>query len=84
MNENSLKEIVRKYYLDYLNREPDSAGLEHYVYLMKTKQIDEKILQNIFVNSPEYKINQLTLRYKQIPKIKIEKKWQNLLCKFVQ
>ena len=45
MNENSLKEIVRKYYLDYLNREPDSAGLEHYVYLMKTKQIDEKILQ---------------------------------------
>ncbi len=73
MNENSLKEIVRKYYLDYLNREPDSAGLEHYVYLMKTKQIDEKILQNMFVNSPEYKINQLTFSYKQIPKIKIEK-----------
>ena len=73
MNENSLKEIVRKCYLKYLNREPDSAGLEHYVYLMKTKQIDEKILQNMFVNSPEYKINQLTFSYKQIPKIKIEK-----------
>ncbi|SVC65849.1 uncharacterized protein METZ01_LOCUS318703, partial [marine metagenome] len=25
MNENSLKEIVRKYYLDYLNREPEKS-----------------------------------------------------------
>ena len=60
MNENSLKETVRRCYLKYLNREPDQTGFEHFVTLMKSGQIDEKILQNMFVNSPEYKINQLT------------------------
>ena len=55
MNENSLKEIVRKCYLKYLNREPDSAGLEHFVTLMKTKQIDEKQLIEHIKNSTEYK-----------------------------
>jgi FkbM family methyltransferase len=73
MNENTIKEIVRKCYLQYLNREPDDAGLKHYVNLMKTNQIDEKALIDTFKDSPEYKINQLTLHYKQIPKIKIEK-----------
>ena len=55
MDENSLKEIVRKCYLKYLNREPDSAGLEHFVTLMKTKQIDEKQLIEHVKNSTEYK-----------------------------
>ena len=55
MDENSLKEIVRKCYLKYLNREPDSAGLEHFVTLMKTKQIDEKQLIEHIKNSTEYK-----------------------------
>ena len=73
MNEITIKETVRRCYLKYLNREPDQTGFEHFVTLMKSGQIDEKILQNMFVNSPEYKINQLTFSYKQIPKIKIEK-----------
>ena len=55
MDENTLKEIVRKCYLKYLNREPDSAGLEHFVTLMKTKQIDEKQLIEHVKNSTEYK-----------------------------
>ena len=77
------EKLLKKYYQKYLNRDPDLEGFRHYLSLLKNGDVDEKILQNIFVNSPEYKINQLTLRYKQIPKIKIEKKWQNLLCKFV-
>ena len=44
MNENTLKEIVRRCYLQYLNREPDDAGLKHYVHLIQTSQINEKSL----------------------------------------
>ena len=55
MNENTIKEIVRRCYLQYLNREPDDAGLEHFVTLMKTKQIDEKQLIEHVKNSTEYK-----------------------------
>ena len=55
MNENTIKEIVRRCYLQYLNREPDDAGLEHFVTLMKTKQIDEKQLIEHIKNSTEYK-----------------------------
>ena len=39
---NTIKEIVRKCYLKYLNREPDYAGLEHFTTLIQTNQIDEK------------------------------------------
>ena len=55
MNDNTIKEIVRKCYLKHLNREPDYAGLEHFVTLMKTKQIDEKQLIEHVKNSTEYK-----------------------------
>ena len=41
---NTIKEIVRKCYLKYLNREPDYAGLEHFATLIQTNQIDEKSL----------------------------------------
>ena len=67
------EKLLKKYYQKYLNRDPDLEGFRYYLSLLKNGDVDEKILQNIFVNSPEYKINQLTLRYKQIPKIKIEK-----------
>ncbi len=52
-----LKEIVQRCYLDYLNREADEMGLKHYVNLMKTNQIDEEKLIDIFKNSPEYKLS---------------------------
>ncbi len=32
-------------------------GLKHYVNLMKTNQIDEEKLIDIFKNSPEYKLS---------------------------
>ena len=67
------EKLLKKYYQKYLNRDPDLEGFRYYLSLLKNGDVDEKILQDIFVNSPEYKINQLTLRYKQIPKIKIEK-----------
>lgn len=65
--------ILKKFYKDYLNREPDLNGFRYYLSLLKNGDIDEKILQEKFINSPEYKINQLILQYEQIPKIKIEK-----------
>ena len=65
--------ILKKYYRNYLNREPDSEGFTYYLSLLESGDIDEKTLQNKFVNSPEYKINQLTLQYKRTSKIKIEK-----------
>ena len=57
LSENIIKEIVRKCYLKYLNREPDYAGLEHFVNLMKAKQIDEEELINKLKNSTEYKLS---------------------------
>lgn len=76
MNENSLKEIVRKCYLKYLNREPDNTGLEHYVNLMKTNQIDEETLIVIFKNSTEYKLSHPIEIEPTLPvDIKMKKEW---------
>jgi len=70
---NDHENILKKYYREYLNREPDLDGFRYFLSLLKNGSIDEKTLKNEFINSPEYKINQLTLQYQKIPKIKIEK-----------
>ena len=57
MNENSLKEIVRRCYHKYLNREPDKLGMIYYVNLMKTNLLDEEKLIKKFKNSLEYKLS---------------------------
>ena len=76
MNENTIKEIVRKCYLQYLNREPDDAGLKHYVNLMKTNQIDEKALIDTFKDSPEYKLSHPVEIEPNTPvDIKMKKEW---------
>ena len=76
MNENTLKEIVRRCYLQYLNREPDDAGLKHYVHLMQTGQINEKSLIDTFKNSPEYKLSHPVEIEPGTPvDIKMKKEW---------
>jgi FkbM family methyltransferase len=65
--------LLKKYYEKYLNREPDLDGFRHYLSLLKNGDIDEKALQEKFVDSPEYKINQLTTQYKQVSKVQIKK-----------
>ena len=76
MNENTIKEIVRGCYLQYLNREPDDAGLKHYVHLMQTGQINEKSLIDTFKNSPEYKLSHPVEIEPDTPvDIKMKKEW---------
>ena len=76
MNENTIKEIVRRCYLQYLNREPDDAGLKHYVHLMQTGQINEKSLIDTFKNSPEYKLSHPVEIEPDTPvDIKMKKEW---------
>ena len=76
MNENTIKEIVRKYYLQYFSREPDNEGLKHYVKLMKTNQIDEESLIDTFKNSPEYKLSHPVEIEPNTPvDIKMKKEW---------
>ena len=76
LNENTLKEIVRKCYLQYLNREPDNAGWEHYVNLMNTNQIDEKPLIDVFKNSTEYKLSHPVEIEPNTPvDVKMKKEW---------
>ena len=76
MNENTIKEIVRRCYLQYLNREPDDAGLKHYVHLMQTSQINEKSLIDTFKNSPEYKLSHPVEIEPDTPvDIKMKKEW---------
>ena len=76
MNENSIHEIIKKCYLQYLNREPDDAGLKHYKHLMKTNQINEQELIKTFKNSPEYKLSHPVEIEPNTPvDIKMKKEW---------
>ena len=76
MNENSIHEIIKKCYLQYLNREPDDAGLKHYMHLMKTNQINEQELIKTFKNSPEYKLSHPVEIEPNTPvDIKMKKEW---------
>ena len=76
MNENNANDIVKRYYLQYLNREPDDAGLKYYVHLMKTNQINEQELINTFKNSPEYKLSHPVEIEPNTPvDIKMKKEW---------
>ena len=76
MNENLLKEIVRKCYLKYLNREPDNTGLEHYVNLMKTNQINEESLIDTFKGSSEYKLSHpIEIEPDTTIDVKMKKEW---------
>ena len=69
-------DIIRKCYTDYLNREPDDAGLKHYTHLMKTNQINEQELINTFKNSPEYKLSHPVEIEPNTPvDIKMKKEW---------
>jgi FkbM family methyltransferase len=70
---NDYETTLKKYYRDYLNREPDVEGFRYYLSLLENGDIDKKTLQNKFVNSPEYKIKQLTLQYEKNSKMKIKK-----------
>ena len=73
---NTIKEIVRKCYLKYLNREPDYAGLEHFATLMQTNQIDEKSLIDKLKNSTEYKLSHPVEIESNIPvDVKMKKEW---------
>ena len=65
--------LLTEYYKKYLNREPDKEGFSHYLFLLEKGELNEEQLKNEFMNSPEYKIVQLTLEYKQHSKIKIQK-----------
>ena len=76
MNENAIYEIIKKSYLQYLNREPDDAGLKHYTHLMKTNQINEQELINTFKNSTEYKLSHPVEIEPNTPvDIKMKKEW---------
>jgi len=76
LNENSIHEIIKKCYLQYLNREPDDAGLKHYTHLMKTNQINELELIKTFKNSPEYKLSHPVEIEPNTPvDIKMKKEW---------
>ena len=76
MNNSNYREIVRKYYLEFLNREPDIEGWNHYVHLMETKEIDESKLVNIFKNSLEYKLSHpVDLDSNTSPEIRMKKEW---------
>ena len=60
---NEIKENIRKYYLTFLDREPDSIGLEHYFKLIRDGKLKIQDLEEVFKNSDEYK------------KISMSKKW---------
>ena len=71
MNENEIKNIVTKGYIDILNREPDYGGLEIYTNLIKKGMTIEKF-HDILKSSDEYKksiIPPLTITLDEYKKI---------------
>ena len=69
-------EIIKECYLQYLNREPDDAGLKHYTHLMKTNQINEQELISTFKNSSEYKLSHPVEIEPNTPvDVKMKKEW---------
>jgi len=76
LNKNTINNIIIKCYLQYLNREPDDAGLKHYTHLMKTNQLDEKSLIVIFKESSEYKLSHPVEIEPNTPvDVKMKKEW---------
>jgi len=76
LNENNANDLVRRYYLQYLHREPDDEGLKHYTRLMKTNEINEQELINTFKNSPEYKLSHpIEIEPNTPVDIKMKKEW---------
>lgn len=58
MNDSQLRENIRKYYIDILEREPDIAGMEFYLIKIKNKEISLELIPTIFKSSPEFLIMQ--------------------------
>jgi SAM-dependent methyltransferase len=76
LNKNTINNIITNCYLQYLNREPDDAGLKHYVHLMKTNQLDEKSLIAKFKESTEYKLSHpIELDPNTPVDVKMKKEW---------
>ena len=58
MNDLQLRENIRKYYIDILEREPDIAGMEFYFAKIKNKEIPLELIPDIFKSSTEFLIMQ--------------------------
>src|SRR5574341_585868 len=58
---NTNSEIIRRCYLEILNRVPDEEGFNYYLNLLDTKKIDEKKLLTMLKNSKEYFIRKCYL-----------------------
>lgn len=56
MTSDDFSSIIRKCYLQLLNREPDDLGLQYYLGLMENGLLTEPKLMEIIKNSSEYKI----------------------------
>ena len=55
-NSKSFRNIVRSYYLEILQREPDEQGLNFYAEKLKNNEINESSLTKIFKDSYEYRL----------------------------
>jgi len=57
--------LIKNYYRKYLRREPDDVGFNHYMTLLKKGDLNENSLKEIFLESEEYKRNQLVKNKKK-------------------
>tara|TARA_B110000438_G_C15761206_1_gene627367 strand:+ start:202 stop:1410 length:1209 start_codon:yes stop_codon:yes gene_type:complete len=55
-DEFEIKEIIRQYYANFLEREPDIEGFKYYFNKIKNKEIKIEDLESIFTSSNEYKV----------------------------
>ena len=55
LTDDEIKEIIRKFYANFLEREPDIEGYKHYLNKIKNNEIQIEELESIFTSSNEYK-----------------------------
>jgi len=70
---NNIK-IIKNQYNEFLQREPDNHGLEHYLELLSNKKINEYQLSELIKSSPEF----LQQNPTSIPHVIFPKKLENI------
>ena len=73
MSQENIKNIIIECYEKFLNRRPDTSGLEYYIELLSNKKINEYQLSELIKSSPEFLQNNPT----NIPHVIFPEKLEN-------
>ncbi len=77
-SDDQIYDFIKEHYQKYLERDPDSEGLEYYFFQIRHNKIKPKDLGSILQQSDEYKRK---IEEKELPEIKGDESFQKILDK---